>query len=263
MQRAKEILSFYLASYWCNMKSFFTYRLQAAIWLIESTVQLVMNLVVVAVIYGISSGIPGWSYYQLLFLTYFASLTFSIVAVVATPWRLPQDLRTGAFDSYMTKPYGLLTIMSAKYSSTTSLITGVFGSLVFLAYAAAHLSLPATFFVLAIPAYLVGMVAYFMFLQVLGVLSYVLIRSGSFINRAIGTMGTLSRYPLPVFGSSVQLLLTLLVPLGLAIYYPVEVLFGNVTPLSYVSFMALGAALSVAFYLLFNRLMRSYESGGG
>lgn len=264
MQRTIEVIHLYLAVIRYSIKTFFTYRVQAWLWMVQSVLSLIFTLVPITVIYSVSSGIPGWSYYQMLFLAYLASLTFGIALFLTNPWRIPWALRTGQFDGNMTKPFGMLTIIFVTFGcSVSSLFSGVMGSIVFLVYAAIKLNLSLAFFAAFIPLYLLGVAAFVLFLQTLGMLSYVLIRSGTFINRAMNVLTTLSRYPLSAYGIVAQLFFTLLVPVGIATYYPAQVLLWSTTPIYYAAFTALAVISIVAFYKLFNFMIRSYESGGG
>jgi ABC-type uncharacterized transport system permease subunit len=142
-------------------------------------------------------------------------------------------------------------------------IVGIVGSIVFLAYASLHMQLSTPMFAEFLPLYLLGVAAFVLFLQSMAVLSYKLIKSGSFINQLTSTLSTFTNYPLPIFGGLAQMFFTLLVPIGIAGYYPLEVLLGNVTPAVYVAMIALSAIFIAVFHWTLNRLMRSYESGGG
>jgi len=261
--RIASELSYYLVSTYYNVKSFFTYRAQAWMWVIQALISLLFSLVGVTIIYSISSGITGWSYYQLLFLTYLMSLTFGIAVFLSNPWDLPQALRTGQFDSLMTRPFSVLNLSFVNSRAVSALISTVAGSIVFLAYISLQLRLSLPLIAAFLPLYLMGVAALVMFLEVLAVLSYKLMKSGNFINQAMNAMGTLSNYPLSVYGNAVQLFFTLFVPIGIAGYYPLQVLLGNVTPELYAFLFALSAVFIFVFHRLFNRLMRSYESGGG
>ncbi len=256
-------LSYYLASVYYKTKIFFLYRTQAWLWVGQAVLSLFFSFIAITVIYSISSGIAGWSYWQLLFLTYLISLTFGIASFVANPSHVPYTLRNGQLDSYMTRPLSVLNLSFANDIQVYSLLSNVVGSILFLAYAAQHLQLSPLLFAAFLPLYLLGVAALIMFLQALAVLSYKLMKSGSFINQATGTMDTLTAYPLTIYGGIAQLFFTLFVPIGIAGYYPLQVLLGNVTPEVYVALLALSVFFIYAFYKLFNRMMRSYESGGG
>ena len=261
--RISSEISYYLASVYYKAKTFFIYRAQAWLWVVQSVLSLFFSLIAITVIYTVSSGVAGWSYWQLMFLIYLTALTFGVVEFVSNPMHIPYALRQGQIDSYMTRPFGVLTIMFANNIQVYALVSSIGGSIAFLAYASLHLQLSLLLFAAFLPLYLLGVAAFVMFLQMLGVLSYKLMKSGSFIGAATNALTELSEFPLSIYGSAAQLFFTLLVPIGVAAYYPLQVLLGNVTPAVYVAMLALSAFFLYAFYWLFNRLMRSYESGGG
>jgi ABC-type uncharacterized transport system permease subunit len=261
--RIASELSYYLASVYYNTKSFFVYRAQAWLWILESVLSLLFNLVAVAVIYTVSSGIPGWSYYQLLFLTYLMYLTYGIAVFLANPWQFPYNLRMGQLDSLLTRPFGYLTTAFSNARAISPLIGSVIGSIAFLAYLSLHMHFSLLLILAFIPLYVLGVAAFVLFLQFLAAASYKFMKSGTFINQAMNALGTLTNFPLSVYGGIAQMFFTLLVPIGVAGYYPVQVLLGGVTPEWYVVLIVLSVVFIFVFYRLFNVLMRSYESGGG
>jgi ABC-type uncharacterized transport system permease subunit len=73
----------------------------------------------------------------------------------------------------------------------------------------------------------------------------------------------LSEYPLNVYGTVVEMLFTLLVPVGIAIYYPSQAFFGRLQPSYYAFLVVFSIFFIILMYKIFNYLMCFYESGGG
>lgn len=252
----------YLAySQYYAWKSFFIYRLQAFISLVSSVVSLLTSVLAITVIYDISSGIPHWSYYQLLFLSVLSNLTFSIISYFNF-YYIPRALRQGDLDAYFTKPVGLILLMMSPLNATIFPIS-VITSTVFLAFIVTHLVVrPASlaFFVLL---YIAGLAALLMFLTMLAVLSYRLIKSGTFINRMANLLNRAGQYPLSIYGLTTQALLTLAIPVGIAAYYPAETLLGRIDPIYYLLFLFVALVFAIFSRLSIHRLMRGYSGGGG
>lgn len=255
-------VSFYLLTSYYALKAFFGYRVQASFYLVQNFLSLLFNLISVSVIYSVSNGIAGWSFYQLLFLTNLSSLAFGIVLLLSNPGALPRILRQGQLDNFMPRPYGLLTLVMANSGLQSQLAT-VLGSILILAVSAAHLSfsfLDLSGFLLL---FFAGIAAFIMFLEMLSLLSYSLFKSGSYIKQTINSLSNFGRYPLSIYGTATTLALTLLFPIGLASYYPAQAFFGAISIVPYISFLLIAVAFTFVFHRAFTHFMRFYESGGG
>jgi ABC-2 type transport system permease protein len=255
--------SYFLVSTYYYSKAFFFYRLQSVFYLMQNFITVIVTLVSVSVVYSISSGFAGWSYYQMLFLTNLSGLTFGIVAFIANPGALPRTLREGKLDAYMVRPYGAFTLILANTGAASALFSTILGSILILAYVALQLQLTATSLLLFIPLYFAGVAAFVIFLETLGVLSYHLVRSGTYMKEGLKSLTTLAKYPFSIYSFPIQLAFTLLVPVGIAYYYPSQAFFGRIGLPLYLAFLSAAMALVFIFYLAFRYLMRFYESGGG
>ncbi len=255
-------LRFFLLCQLYFWKDFFVYRTQVVIWASYSLINLFYGYVTIAVIYNVSSGITGWNYYQMLFLVSTGALVFNVLNYVFMPDWANQLLRRGGIDTRLVRPYGRVTIF-LSLSGALSSIVAVAAAFLVLAYSALKLGLgPVTFagyFVLLAA----GTVALMLLTLMLTVLTYILIKGANTVSRLQGFMVQAARYPLPVYGIIGQLIFTLVIPVGLASYYPSEAVLGIINPLVFFGALAVAAAISVVSYLGFNRLMQYYTSGGG
>ena len=127
-------------------------------------------------------------------------------------------------------------------------------------YCASNTTL-GTFTFLGIVA--IGTYALMMFLLMLTVLSYHLFKSGMFMEGLIGTLSVVGSYPLSVFGTILMLLFSVLVPIGIALYYPAELIFGKTNIAFSLAIILFSIAIVFVSYKLFYVLMCNYTSGGG
>src|SRR5271154_2210166 len=79
-------------------KSVLVYRLQALIWGSASIFSTITGFVIVTVIYAVSSGIPGWSYFQLLALTAMANISGGTLSYFVSIYGMIKQMRTGGID---------------------------------------------------------------------------------------------------------------------------------------------------------------------
>jgi len=124
-----------------------------------------------------------------------------------------------------------------------------------------HLSLAYIITFLGIVA--IGTYALMMFLLMLTVLSYHLFKSGMFMEGLIGTLSMVGGYPLSIFGTMIMLLFSVLLPIGMAVYYPAELIFGKISIVFSIATILFSIAIAFVSYKLFYVLMRNYTSGGG
>jgi ABC-2 type transport system permease protein len=243
-------------------KDFFVYRTQVAIWMVYSLINLFYGYVTISVIYSVSSGIAGWSYYQMLFLVSTGALVFNTLNYVIMPDWTNQLLRRGGIDTRLIRPYGKVTIFLSLEGALSSVVS-MTGAFIILAYSAIKLGLsPATFlgYVVLLAARTIALV---LLTLMLIVLTYILIKGANTVSRLGSFMIQASRYPLPVYGIVGQLIFTLVIPVGLASYYPSEAVFGVIAPIVFFGVLAVATTISLISYLSFNRLMQYYTSGGG
>lgn len=257
----RDIRFFFLCQryYWAD---FFVYRAQVAIWLAYSLVNLLYSYVTISVIYNISSGIAGWSYYQMLFLISTTALVFNTLNYVLLPDWVNQLLRRGGIDTKLIRPYGRVTIFLSLSGALSSVIA-IAGAFIVLAYSALRLGLGPVTFIGYVVLLVAGTIALTLMTLMLILLAYILIKGANTVSRLLAFMDQASRYPLTVYGLVGQLLFTLVIPVGLASYYPSEAVFATIAPATFAGVLAIAATISAVSYLGFNKLMQYYTSGGG
>jgi len=257
-----DSIRFYLASQHFAWKSLFAYRFESVIWLIYSTFSEIFALIAITVIYTVSSGIAGWSYYQMLFLSAAATMVLEAIYYNIETGNTVSRLRNGGYDTLFAKPYGLATIMLST-SGGTSEITGFLSGLLVFAYSAIelHLSLESVLVFCVILE--VGTVVLLFFVLMLTALTYLLFKSGSFMNNFLGILSTASSYPLNIYGPVFSMLFTVVVPIGVATYYPAGMIFGKISPEAVAMVIAVSALVGITSYKLFYVIMKHYSSGGG
>ena len=129
-------------------------------------------------------------------------------------------------------------------------------------YSALNMSVTALGIIEFMVLFALGLVALGMFLVMLTMFSYRHFRGYSFIGSMMDFMRGVSNYPLTVYGAAGALLFTVLLPLGTAYFYPSEALFGNVSALDFVAYVAGTVLIGFVSYKLFYILMEGYTGSG-
>ena len=259
-----DSIKYYLINQVYAWKSFFVYRAQSLLWLFDSAFTGIFSFITMTVIYNVSSGFPGWNYYQMLILSSTVVMVIDAIVYNVNSWGIIRSMRRGMLDMHMVRPYGLATIMiSTQSGGAKTLISGFATGLAIFAYAALMLHLSLAYVITFLGIVAIGTYALMMFLLMLTVLSYYLFKSGMFVNRLIDTLSVVGSYPLSVFGTIIMLLFSIIVPIGIAVYYPAELMFGKINVAFSIAIILFSLAVAFVSYKLFYVLMRHYTSGGG
>ena len=255
-------ISYFMKQQHYAWKGLLTYRANAALFLLVSSFSVLSAFITISVIYQVSSGIAGWSYYQMLFLAATGSLAFWAVGYLINPWTIVQGMQRGSLDPYLLRPYGRVTVLLSNNYNNVSNVSVISG-LVLLTYAASHMSF-SPFFLLEYASLLViGTITIVLFILMLTLLAYHVMKSAQSVQRLLNLSHSISTYPLSVYGLAGQLAFTLLFPIGLAYYYPSTVLLGEVSLGAFAAVSGLSVLMMVLSYGACNRLVKKYTSGGG
>jgi len=177
-------------------------------------------------------------------------------------WGLIRSMRRGMLDMQMVRPYGLVTIMISQ-SGSPPIISSFASNLAIFVYAAFMLHLSLVYIITFLGIVAIGAYALIMFWLMLTVLSYHLFKSGMFMNGLINTLSVVGSYPLSIYGTIIMLLFSIIVPIGIAVYYPAELLLDKINVVFSIAIILFSLALAFVSYKLFYMLMRNYTSGGG
>ncbi len=252
----------YLALQKIQWKEQLSYRASFVIYLVFFLLLALQNFVAITIIYGVSSGILGWSYYQMLALTSTATLLFCIIVYTVDPNWLVEELTKGSLDQHLARPVNTQLALLSRTGSK-EVVSSVAGAIVILAYTLLHLSFTPLEFAGFVLLFLTGLFTLLSVWLLIIVGSYHLFKKGGFLYTMQGIFQTSGQYPIGLFGIFGGLVLTLVFPVALATNYPVAVLTGQLSPASYLGMLALAIVIMVLAYKGTGELMKRYVSGGG
>lgn len=254
-------LRIFMLMQWYAAKEVFAYRVSASFTMVAVAFGPLINVVFITVIYSVSSGIGGWSYYQLLLLSGVASFIIYMAWYFANPWTLVNLMKQGGLDIYLTRPYPpYLSILSL---GSIYIASSGFTSIAIIAYALANSSIsfmPAIEFFVAIAF---GLAAFIAFLLVLTMILYSLFKSARWTQNLMNVLGEFSTYPLTIYGVMGAFIFSVLAPIGIATYYPVAIIYGKTGTATFIAIMAFAIVLIVIFRKLFDIYLKNYTSAIG
>lgn len=257
----KEGASIFIIAQFYAMKSQFVYRTQAVLNAVNAIISILIMVAFIAIMYSVSQGIQGWSYYQVLLLVGLSQL--SIIAVYfANPSRINIELKTGYFDTYLTKPQNPVLMLIARGEGGWFLLFAVTAVGV-TAYAISNLAISLITIVPFVILFVGGLTAFLFFTLFVGVASYRAFTQAKSQTWLMGNIADFGQYPLKIYGNIGALLLTFVAPIAVVTFYPASVLLGKIGLIDFFAIFALEVALSLVFLKTSMRLLRGYTSASG
>ncbi len=263
MRDFMDNLSYFLLCQKYHWKSFFVYRLQGSIWFLVGLFSVVSTYLPITIIYNVSSGIPGWSYLQLLLLANTAGFVVGSVWYFIIPWFIVKGMRTGELDKYLLRPYGKMTCILSGYGGNISGTLGILGALAIVLYVLITLNVALASIVLFFLNVIFGIFALTMLFLLITVLAYLALGSAQFTNSLLNLSWSANGYPLNIYGIGIQLFFTVFIPVGIASYYPAEMLLGKANPVFEIPILFVSIAIIIISKIGFDTFIKKYSSGGG
>jgi ABC-2 type transport system permease protein len=223
------------------------YRANFFIQLFKSLVGLGTALAGVAVVFGHTSELGGWSPDEIVALVGVFFLVGGLLGMVVRPSmeRLMEGVRLGTLDFTLVKPADSQVLVSTKQVDVWRLVDVGLGAAV-VVIGVVRLGERTGFdraatFALVLVA---GMAILYSFLLILATLAFWLVKLENILV-IFGTMYEAGRWPVGLYPPWLRLALTIVVPVAFAITVPVEELVGRLDGTTLVTTLLLAAAFLV------------------
>ena len=217
------------------------------------------------VIYGVSSGIPGWSFEEFLLMQGLFSLTTGLVHFMFWGFagRIVEAVRDGRYDVELVRPGNPLLLAMATGSNMDGAPRTCVG-IVVTTYALTKLgwifSITNLFYFAAL---VVSAILFFLALQVIiAAMSFLFVKSYTLM-QVFDVFTDIGKNPITVFGPIGVTVMTYLFPIGLAAFYPAQAILGRMSPISVLAVFGMGVLFFAASAGLWNIGLKRYTSAGG
>lgn len=255
-------MKFYFSSQKYGWMESFTYRTQAINWILLSGLETIVIFISISVIYKVSSGIPGWTYFQLLALSAMTEISTGLVWYILNPQQIVSSMRDGGIDQLLLKPYNPIVILLTRYGSRYDIGTAISGLVLFV-YALSNIKFNMLILLIYIPVYIAGMIALIFTILAITLAAYVKFKSGNFLDWGITLAQEAARYPVSIYGIVGIVLLSIIVPVAFTSFFPAMILFSKVNYMFAGLMILISGILTIIFYTASTHLIKYYESGGG
>ncbi|MDE1868807.1 MAG: ABC-2 family transporter protein [Candidatus Micrarchaeota archaeon] len=244
-----------------SFKIAMVYRAQFALTILDTFVGMILPIAFITIMYNVSQGISGWSFYQLLLLVGLVDFA-TIVVYYANPARINNVLRLGYFDTYLTKPQSPILMLLTKTEGMWSFFFGMW-SIIVIAFACANLSFSMMNLAPFIITVLGGVVTFMLFTAFTGIASYRIFSQANSQNWLMSNILSFGQYPLKIYGNIGAIIFTFAAPIALASFYPASLLLGKIGILYFFAIFGLEVALSAVFLKASETLLKGYTSASG
>lgn len=220
---------------------------------------------IMLIIYKTTSGLPGWTFEE--FILFQGTLTFVFgfghAFLVMFPGRTINSIRGGTFDRFLLNPFNTLLyflLSSVNIEGIAEMLTG----LALIVWASIKLgisvvSLNFLFYVLLILCAFMFQYAAMIFVSAAGVL---FIKSHALIDIYYRLAG-FARYPLDIYGSGLNFMLTFVFPVAICAYFPVQVLLHGFKVLTIAKVLLPVVGFLILAIFMWKAAMKKYVSAGG
>ena len=237
------------------------YRVNLVFSLVQSAIAVGTSLAVLALVFGNTDSLRGWSAGELLVVMGVHVLVGGLIRSVIQPnmQQLMEDIQRGTLDFVLTKPADaqlLVSVRRVQLWQAVDIVVGV--ALVVVAV----LRLPATPGVLDVlvfaAALALGAVSIYCFWLLLTTLAFWVTRLDPLVELFEG-MYQAGRWPVSVYPGWLRIGFTVLVPLAFAVTVPASALTGRSTGWLLLGSVAFAVALATVTRLAWRYALRRYS----
>jgi ABC-2 type transport system permease protein len=236
------------------------YRVDFGIQVVQSLIGLMIALGGVAVVFGQTDELAGWSQDELIALVGVFILVGGLINVVIRPSmeRLMEGVRLGTLDFTLTKPADAQLLVSVRQIEVWRLVDVLVG-LAVIAIAIVRLGEDMGFDRAAAFAVVLasGVAIIYSFLLILATLAFWLVRLENILV-IFGTMYEAGRWPVAIYPPWLRGALTLVVPVAFAISIPAETLIGRLEAAALLGTVGLAVLFLVVSRLWWRLGLRHY-----
>lgn len=226
------------------------YRANFAVQLFQSAVAVGTGLAVLALVFGQTTELDGWSQPELLAVMGVHILMGGVIATVIQPnmIRLMEDIRLGTLDFVLTKPEDVQVLVSVREIRIWQAVDCLVGAIVIVvAVVQLQVSIGLGQALAFGLAFVLGALTIYCFWLILTVGAFWVVRIDQIVELFEGVYQS-GRWPVTIYPGWLRISLTFLVPIAFAVTVPAQALTSRLTA----DTLALAAAFAIGL-MLFTR----------
>lgn len=228
------------------------YRGEFFLAIVNAAITLGAQLIGLAVIFGQTSELGGWTTSGLLALIGVHFFLSGVIGLVIQPSmeQLMEGIRLGTFDFTLTKPADSQLLASVQTVSPARVVDVALG-IALISYACVRMGtvITALQWLAFVITLLCGVVIVYSFLLLLGTCAFWFVKLDNILVIFSAVFGQAGRWPITIFPAWLRLVLTFVIPIAFAVTVPAQALAGGLTWLN-----VLGACGVAALFFVGSRV---------
>jgi ABC-2 type transport system permease protein len=218
-------------------------------------------------IFGYIKVLGDWKLYELIVLSIFGSVSWTIGNFFAGFLFIPLKVAKGDIDKYLSRPVNPLFALLAEEMQLDEVLKGIItgGILLVVTLSTFGISVSISNLILSLGLLLVGSFVISMIKGVVSLLCF-WVGTASFLNTILFLEDYgLERYPVDVLPIRVASFFTYIIPIGILSTFPARILFGKESNVSIIVLIAIALMVFWVFLLsqMWRRGVKRYDSAGG
>lgn len=231
------------------------YRANFFLQIVQSALSLVIGIGGIAIVFEHTDNLNGWSAQQLLIVIGVYTLIGGLISFVIRPslQQLMQEVRMGTLDFTLLKPQDAQFMVSIKRFAIWQVIDMALGlGIVTVGFIQTGSTVTIGQFIVFLLMLIAGMMIIYSFWLMLASTVFWLVKVDNILF-IFESMYEAGRYPVTIYPSWLQFMLTFIVPIAFAITIPAQAIIGQLPPET--GILALGIAIGIFILARFVWLM--------
>ena len=237
------------------------YRAEFFVAVVNALITLGTQIIGLAVIFGQTADLSGWSPAGLLTLIGIHFFLAGLIGLVMQPSmeKLMEGIRLGTFDFTLTKPADSQLLASVQVVSPARIVDVGLGIGV-IAYGCARLGnpIPPLQWLAFLVTLICGLVIIYSFLLLLSTCAFWFVKLENILVVFNSVFGQAGRWPITIFPGWLRLVLTFVIPVGFAVTIPAQALAGGLQLIMVPAAVGVAAIFLVGSRLFWRYALRHY-----
>lgn len=264
--RIKRYINLFKKSFELEMERGMAYRMNFLLYTVGNAFSDIIAPIFVFLIYNVSKGIPGWSFWEFLLFSGTLSFTYGFAHVFFMPmvWRTARMIERGEFDRVLVRPLRMflyLSITNIDNDGIGEMLVGIV--IVVVSMLKLHILLSIVNLLLYVLLVIGGIMSVYALCMFVVAICIISVRAENVLD-LLWVMMDMGDYPLTIYNNVLQFLFTFIIPLGITAFYPAAVVLGKISDYNLViGTMAVVAVFFTSSILALNKSLKRYTSAGG
>jgi len=263
MKDIRRFFKIWARGFSLSMSSQLAYRTSFVLLVFSLIFSRLIGPIITLLVYNASQGIPGWTLLEMILFQGVAVFVFgfSHAFVGGIAWTTQEMVNEGEFEMVLLRPFYILANVASRAIDFHG-ITDILVGLTLIIFALIKLHLIGWMLLAFALLILLALIFIFSLNVIVASLSIIFVQVEA-LDNIVGSVAQFSGWPITIYPGGVKFLLTFIIPVAIASYWPASVLLGKEPLLNIVL-----AIIPVFVFFIFSMwfwtvALKKYQSAGG